>query len=40
MAVTDFSLGLIYQRVMRGNDQKQAAMFSYLVDPEKPLKPR
>jgi transposase len=31
MAVTDFSLDLIYQKVMRGNDQKQAAMFSYLT---------
>jgi transposase len=31
MAVTEFCLGLIYQRVMRGNDQKQAAMFSYLT---------
>ena len=31
MAVTDICLELLYQRVMRGNDQKQAAMFSYLT---------
>ena len=31
MAVTAFYLDLIYQKVMRGNDQKQAAMFSYLT---------
>jgi transposase len=31
MAVTDFCLDLFYQRVMRGNDQKQTAMFSYLT---------
>jgi hypothetical protein len=31
MAVTAFCLELIYQRVMRGNNQKQAAMFSYLT---------
>jgi transposase len=31
MAVTDFCQDLIYQRTMRGNDQKQEAMFSYLT---------
>jgi hypothetical protein len=31
MAVTDFCHDLIYQKVMRGNDQRQAAMFSYLT---------
>ena len=31
MAVTDFYQDLIYQRTMRGNDQKQEAMFSYLT---------
>src|SRR5664280_75437 len=31
MAVTDFCLDLIYQGSMRGDDAKQAAMFSYLT---------
>jgi transposase len=31
MTVTDFCQDLIYQRTMRGNDQKQEAMFSYLT---------
>ena len=31
MAVTNFCQDLIYQRTMRGNDQKQEAMFSYLT---------
>jgi transposase len=31
MAVTAFYLDLIYPTTMRGNDQKQAAMFSYLT---------
>jgi hypothetical protein len=31
LAVTDFCLDLIYQRSMRGNDQQQTAMFSYLT---------
>src|SRR5271157_6418450 len=31
MAVTEFCPDLIYQWTMRGNDQKQAAMFSYLT---------
>jgi hypothetical protein len=31
MAVTDFCQDLIYYRPMRGNDQKQEAMFSYLT---------
>jgi hypothetical protein len=30
MAVTAFCMDLIYQRSMRGNDQQQTAMFSYL----------
>jgi hypothetical protein len=29
MAVTDFCQDLNYHRTMRGDDQKQAAMFSY-----------
>ena len=31
MVVTVFSWGLLYPRSMRGDDQKQAAMFSYLT---------
>ena len=31
MAVTAFCMDLIYQRSMRGNDQQQTAMFSYLT---------
>ena len=31
MAVTDFRADLIYPMSMRGDDQKQAAMFSYLT---------
>ena len=31
MAVADFCLDLIYQGSVRGNDQKQEAMFSYLT---------
>ena len=31
MTITDFCQDLIYQRIMRGNDQKQEAMFSYLT---------
>jgi transposase len=30
-AVTDFCLALVYQRIMRGDDEKQTAMFSYLT---------